>query len=231
MKHRTWITEALRLHFEEHLPRVVAGRRLGVPKSTVCSMFVRFRRAGLSWPLPAGMSEQELDACLYGQFSTVPVVRPESTVISEAPVVKKRPRRPNFPYEFKIALVEQSLQPGACVAQIARENGINDNLLFNWRHQYRKGGLLPSGKNMPALLPVSASQAAKRPPVVNYPGEGFREMTKAQWAALPRDCKAVRSVAETEDHGAYRYRRTMDNNFRLVNVYITDMKITEIPQK
>ncbi|EFA8248160.1 IS66 family insertion sequence element accessory protein TnpB, partial [Escherichia coli] len=26
MKHRTWITEALRLHFEEHLPRVVAGR-------------------------------------------------------------------------------------------------------------------------------------------------------------------------------------------------------------
>lgn len=146
MKHRTWITEALRLHFEEHLPRVVAGRRLGVPKSTVCSMFVRFRRAGLSWPLPAGMSEQELDACLYGQFSTVPVVRPESTVISEAPVVKKRPRRPNFPYEFKIALVEQSLQPGACVAQIARENGINDNLLFNWRHQYRKGGLLPSGK-------------------------------------------------------------------------------------
>src|SRR5699024_4233784 len=84
MKHRTWITEALRLHFEEHLPRVVAGRRLGVPKSTVCSMFVRFRRAGLSWPLPAGMSEQELDACLYGQFSTVPVVRPESTVISEA---------------------------------------------------------------------------------------------------------------------------------------------------
>ncbi|ENW7080527.1 IS66-like element accessory protein TnpA [Salmonella enterica] len=142
MKHRTWITEALRLHFEEHLPRVVAGRRLGVPKSTVCSMFVRFRRAGLSWPLPAGMSEQELDACLYGQFSTVPVVRPESTVISEAPVVKKRPRRPNFPYEFKIALVEQSLQPGACVAQIARENGINDNLLFNWRHQYRKGGLI-----------------------------------------------------------------------------------------
>ena len=58
MEYRTWITEALRLHFEEHLPRVVAGRRLGVPKSTVCSMFVRFRKAGLSWPLPAGMSER-----------------------------------------------------------------------------------------------------------------------------------------------------------------------------
>ncbi|MBN6453907.1 IS66 family insertion sequence element accessory protein TnpB, partial [Escherichia coli] len=38
MEYRTWITEALRLHFEEHLPRVVAGRRLGVPKSTVCGL-------------------------------------------------------------------------------------------------------------------------------------------------------------------------------------------------
>ena len=155
MEYRTWITEALRLHFEEHLPRVVAGRRLGVPKSTVCSMFVRFRKAGLSWPLPAGISERELDARLYGSASTVSVVLTESTVMPEVPVVKKRPRRPNFPYEFKIALVEQSLQPGACVAQIARENGINDNLLFNWRHQYRKGGLLPSGKNTPVLLPVT----------------------------------------------------------------------------
>ncbi|EPD6564014.1 transposase, partial [Escherichia coli] len=86
----------------------------------------------------------------YERTSTVPVIYPERTVMSETPVVKKRPRRPNFPYEFKIALVEQSLQPGACVAQIARENGINDNMLFNWRHQYLNG-LLPSGKNMPAL--------------------------------------------------------------------------------
>ncbi|EFN3316030.1 transposase, partial [Shigella flexneri] len=77
-------------------------------------------------------------------------------------------RRPNFPYEFKIALVEQSLQPGACVAQIARENGINDNLLFNWRHQYRKGGLLPSGKNMPALLPVTLT-----PEQINTPSDSL----------------------------------------------------------
>ncbi|HCR5805261.1 TPA: IS66 family insertion sequence element accessory protein TnpB, partial [Shigella flexneri] len=91
MEYRTWITEALRLHFEEYLPRVVAGRRLGVPKSTVCGMFVRFRNAGLSWPLPAGMSEQELDALLYGSASTVPVVLTESTVMPKLPVVKKRP--------------------------------------------------------------------------------------------------------------------------------------------
>jgi transposase len=32
--------------------------------------------------------------------------------------------------DFKLELVEKSYQPGACVAQLAREHGINDNLLF-----------------------------------------------------------------------------------------------------
>lgn len=66
----------------------------------------------LSWPLHAGMSERELDDRLYGSASTGPVVLAESPVKSEVPVVKKRPRRPNFPYELKIALVEQSLPAG-----------------------------------------------------------------------------------------------------------------------
>lgn len=56
-----WLTEALRLHCEEHLSRVEADRRLGMPKTTVCSLFVRFRGAArLSWLLLVGMSEQGL---------------------------------------------------------------------------------------------------------------------------------------------------------------------------
>ncbi len=67
------------------------------------------------------------------------------------------------------------------MAQIARENGINDNLLFNWRHQYRKGGLLPSGKNMPALLPVTLTPEpdnkipapAQEPEQINTPPDSL----------------------------------------------------------
>lgn len=125
MKHRTWIFEALLLHFEEHLSRVKAGRRLGIPRTTVCELFVRFREAGLVWPLSSGMSEQELDARLYRPLSAVPTVVPEATVMPEMPAVRKRIRRPNFPRELKIALVERSLQPGANVAQLAREHNIN----------------------------------------------------------------------------------------------------------
>ncbi|EIW6807172.1 IS66-like element accessory protein TnpA [Salmonella enterica] len=153
MKHRTWIIEALRLHFEEHLPRIEAGRRLGIPKTTVCDLFVRFRKAGFLWPLPSGMSEHELDARLYRSLSAVPAVVPEVTVMPEAPAVRKRARRPNFTHEFKISLVEQSLLPGTNVTQLAREHNINDNQLFNWRRLYRRGELLPR-PGEPTLLPV-----------------------------------------------------------------------------
>ncbi|KUW02868.1 transposase [Escherichia coli] len=44
---------------------------------------------------------------------------------------RKEPRK-NYSNEFKLRMVELASQPGACVAQIARENGVNDNLLFKW---------------------------------------------------------------------------------------------------
>ena len=115
-----------------------------------------------------------LDARLYGQFSTVPVVRPENTVISGNPVVKTSPAAQQLPlWSFKIALVEQSLQPGACVgADCSGENGINDNLLFNWRHQYRKGGLLPSGKICRhCFRDVNAGADNKIPAPAREPGQ------------------------------------------------------------
>ncbi|MGX5025302.1 transposase [Enterobacter sp. UPMP2060] len=39
-------------------------------------------------------------------------------------------QRASYSMPLKLDLVQRSLQPGACVALIARQNGINDNLLF-----------------------------------------------------------------------------------------------------
>jgi transposase len=50
-------------------------------------------------------------------------------------------------------MADLTLQPDACVAQIAREHGINDNLLFNWRNLHRQGLLDPSSRA--ALIPVT----------------------------------------------------------------------------
>lgn len=78
---------------------------------------------------------------------------------------------------------------------------------------------------------TAAVATSKRPPIVNYPGEGFREMTKAEWSKIHSDYKSVRGVAENDEHGAYRFRRTMTNVYSLDTVYITDMKTVEIPKK
>lgn len=51
--------------------------------------------------------------------------------------LKTRRKRASYSMSFKIDLVQQSLQPGASVALLAREHGINDNLLFTWRQRYR----------------------------------------------------------------------------------------------
>lgn len=44
--------------------------------------------------------------------------------------------------------------PGVSVAQLARENNINDNLLFNWRRLYLQG-LLAARTDAPVMLPVT----------------------------------------------------------------------------
>lgn len=59
------------------------------------------------------------------------------------------------------------MQPGVSVAQLARENNINDNLLFNWRRLYQQG-LLSARTEAPVMLPVTltaeSGPGAQTPP-------------------------------------------------------------------
>ncbi|WLM88385.1 transposase (plasmid) [Escherichia coli] len=55
-------------------------------------------------------------------------------------------------------MVELSHRPEISVAQLAREHGINDNLLFKWRQYWREGKLRPPStteNNVPELLPIT----------------------------------------------------------------------------
>ncbi|MFM0732853.1 transposase [Paraburkholderia sediminicola] len=91
-------------------------------------------------------------------------------------------KRPNFPTEFKRRLVEQSFEPGASVALIARANEVNANLLFKWRRQYLQGAYgIPSlpdptisdlARESAPLLPVSivADTTGSTPAMVDDAG-------------------------------------------------------------
>ncbi|WP_454520585.1 transposase [Citrobacter koseri] len=65
--------------------------------------------------------------------------RKRTLSMSVSPHLSKN--RASYTMEFKLGLVEKSYRPGACVAHLAREHGIKDNLLFTWRQRYRH--LLP----------------------------------------------------------------------------------------
>ena len=66
-------------------------------------------------------------------------------------------------------IVEETLQPGASVAIIARAHEVNANQVFCWRKRYREG-LLVSRKNATELVPVRISDSV--------PGEGVKPSKK-----------------------------------------------------
>ena len=73
----------------------------------------------------------------------------------------RRPTRkgcPNHPIEFKRGLAAAACDPEVSVAKLALEHGVNTNLLFRWRRQYRMGTFgAPDPTHLP--LPVVASPA------------------------------------------------------------------------
>jgi transposase len=57
--------------------------------------------------------------------------------------------------EEKRRIVEATLVPGASIARVAQEHGVNANQVFQWRHEYRKGALWVGKKARAELLPVT----------------------------------------------------------------------------
>ena len=67
---------------------------------------------------------------------------------------QKRLRRTR---EEKRRIVEATFAPGASIARVAREHGVNANQVFQWRHEYRKGALGVRQQAQSRLLPVTVT--------------------------------------------------------------------------
>ncbi len=64
------VREIIRLKFSARVPTREIARRLGIAASTVRGTLRRFESAGLSWPLPDGMTDGKLEAALYTNRGT-----------------------------------------------------------------------------------------------------------------------------------------------------------------
>jgi transposase len=87
-----------------------------------------------------------------GSARSTEVVIPEAT--GKRQYRSKRERR---------QIVEETLQPGASVAVIARQHGVNANQVFQWRKLYREGRL-ELGTAVAELMPVRITEVVNSEP-------------------------------------------------------------------
>lgn len=80
----------------------------------------------------------------------------------------------------KRRIVEQALAPGACVAEIARQHGINDNLIFNWRRLYLAGRMGEVSLKSGQLLAVKIADEHRAAPVASASGSISIKFGKAR---------------------------------------------------
>ena len=75
----------------------------------------------------------------------------------------ERPVRRMRTLEEKRRIVAEAMQPGVSVAAVARQHGVNANLLFGWCRLHRRGLLDPGVDATPALLPVKITEPTLTP--------------------------------------------------------------------
>src|ERR1700727_390695 len=59
--------------------------------------------------------------------------------------------------EEKRRIVEATLVPGASIARVARENGVNANQVFQWRYEYKNSVGWATKRPQTRFLPVTVA--------------------------------------------------------------------------
>ncbi len=114
-------------------------------------------------------------------------------------------RRRQWSDDEKARIIEETLVPGARVAEVARRNAVSASLVFGWRRLSRDGLL---GRGVPALVPVeimAPALPARTPPIVPRPrrSAGLIEIELSQGRRLrvgsDVDGDALRRVLDALD--------------------------------
>jgi transposase len=82
-----------------------------------------------------------------------------SSSVAIEPVSAAVPKRRRRSIEERRRIVEETYQPKASVARVARAHGVNANQVFYWRRLYQRGLLGGQTAGAATLLPVTVSDA------------------------------------------------------------------------
>jgi SAM-dependent methyltransferase len=122
----------------------------------------------------------------------------------------------------------------AVVTRVNKSGGVVNSFSVAGRWRMKIGIEEVTDYRPPSEEDVAKVAAAmKLPPLVNYPGEGFRSMTKAEWDSRARcsDFYHVDRMVATPEAGVHRQRVTIKGggDFANVSVYITDIPRKDPP--
>src|SRR5580700_5595289 len=100
------IREVLRLRFASELPQRGIAKSLGLSQGAVSGYLSRARAAGVSWPLPADLDDEQLEALL---FPPPPAIAADQRPMPDWAWVHRELRRPNV----TLALLWEEYRAGA----------------------------------------------------------------------------------------------------------------------
>ena len=75
-------------------------------------------------------------------------------------VLTGTPRRRHWSDAEKVAIVAESLAPGAVTSAIALRHGLHRNQLYGWRREFRSAAVADAGVPGPDFVPVVADSPA-----------------------------------------------------------------------
>ena len=86
-----------------------------------------------------------------------------------------KPKRKTYSDEFKEFLVQEAEISGRSIASIARDNGINQNLLHNWKREHKaKQAQIPAlidndaYRNTPTFIPVNVTPEPNHEQITDF---------------------------------------------------------------
>jgi transposase len=89
--------------------------------------------------------------------------------------VSNRKGRPNYEPGYKRQVAIAACAPNISVAKLAQSHGLNPNMVFKWRREYRAGLLGESNGGELLLMPVAVTPEAPAEPAMQRPAEPVRE--------------------------------------------------------
>ena len=135
--------------------------------------------------------------------------------------------RQRYSLDFKLHILKETFEPGASVAGVALRHGMNTNVIFRWRKQFREGQFGNARLPAAGFVPIHVTDDAEDVRLLPAPREPGGENVKAALPAQPVPAEAggkTPGLIEIETAGGVKLRlsgRVDDRALRRVLAAIT----------